>query len=230
MVQTWPSETNPSSATFAEEYRVPVSPVPVTPLAPVTAKAAPLSDLTAMLEPVSESASKVPAFWCVLRSNTVKPKLKSLMRGSKPGIVPRTASMYVACRSVIAAWPATVAAEVSVPSASGKSFSPGSVSGLLRNCSSATRTPPSTVIGPRTVLTRCLSSSAITLTSPPSRTLSSIATTCTCCAWFQSAEVNLSCGVITTPPWLSRSMLTDAATVCPSARVTVITRPSTVAL
>jgi len=75
----------------AFEYCVPAAPVPLAPPA-VVVKLAPLSDLTAILEPLSESASKVPALAWLFRSNTVKPKLKSLMRGSKPGITPRTGS------------------------------------------------------------------------------------------------------------------------------------------
>jgi len=51
----------------------------------------------------------------------------------------------------------------------------------------------------------------------------------TVCLTFQFAEVKTSCGVTIAPPWLSFEIENDALSGLPSARLRVMTRPTTTA-
>ena len=119
------------------------------------------------------------------------------MRGSKPGrCSPAAGLTLVASMSVIVPAPLTVPVLPIEPLGTGWLVSPGSSSGLLRKRSGFVPRPPSTTIGPRTLLTRS-SKAGTTSASPPSTMSSSTAATLTVWARFQLADVKTSCEVTT---------------------------------
>ena len=147
------------------------------------------------------------------------------MRGSKPGRSPYCALTWVAYRSMMDPSPVELT-EVAVPSGMARFFSPGSISGLLRNGSGFGPMPPSIVIGPRISLIR-LFIGGKTSASCPSTTLLGTAWTVTCWMVLQFVGVKTSCGETDAPPLLSGETATAAETAAPSTRSTVIARPWT---
>ena len=160
-----------------------------------------------------------------LRNSTVYEKL--FMRGSKPGRSPLDALTFVAFVSVITALPLpSIVTGPTLPSASGRFVSSGSISGPLSGVAGMSAEPPSIVTGPRIWLT-VFGIGGKTRASVPSTVKSGRPWTRIDWATSQFEESNTICGVTTAPPRLSGLIAIDAETPAVVREEIVITRPAT---